>query len=225
MINTIIFDIDGTLLNGEIAVYKSMFQTIKELEGKEYKLEDHPFVVGQDYEESLAQFGVKDIEAAMKRWNELYMSMVKEIVLFDGIEELLKALKKEGYTLGVVTSRYKYGYDEAIENHNLKGYFDYYVCADDTVNHKPDSEPMHHFLMISGKKASECLYIGDTLYDEMCARGANVAFGVVEWGALSLEGFRTNIIFRKPQDVLLWLKKLKTQYKILRRKRWISRKN
>ncbi|MCX5773781.1 MAG: HAD family hydrolase [Fusobacteria bacterium] len=217
MINTIIFDIDGTLLNGEIAVYKSMFQTIKEFDGKEYAPENSHFVIGQSYEESLAYFGVKDIEGAMKRWLELYMSSVNEIVLFDGIEELLKTLKKEGYTLGVVTSRYKYGYDEAIEGHNLIGYFDFYVCADDTLQLKPSSDPMHHFLTISGKRASECIYIGDTLYDEMCAHGANVTFAVAKWGAMSVAEFRTKIFLKEPKDLLLWLKINITQNKSRRR--------
>jgi len=207
MINTIIFDIEGTLLDTEEVVYQSMFQTIKEIKGEEYSLEAFPFVLGQDFEESLAFFGVEDIESAMKRWLELYVSMADKIVLFDGIEELLKTLQKEGYTLGIITSRYKYGYDEAIDGHNLQEYFDYYVCADDTVNQKPDSEPMYHFLRLSGKKASECLYIGDTLYDEMCAYDANVAFAVADWGALNSDMFRTNNILYHPLDLIKWLKR------------------
>ena len=72
------------------------------------------------------------------------------------------------------------------------------VCADDTVRHKPDSEPLLYYLEQTGCQGDELLYIGDSVYDRQCAAGAGTAFGLAGWGAQP--GVSAPLIFSTPQQ-------------------------
>ena len=76
--------------------------------------------------------------------------------------------------------------------------FDCVVCADDTVRHKPDSEPLLYYLEQTGCQGDELLYIGDSVYDRQCAAGAGTAFGLAGWGAQP--GVSAPLIFSTPQQ-------------------------
>ena len=56
------------------------------------------------------------------------------------------------------------------------------ICADDTAEHKPEPGPLLKYMERTGAKPSEVLYVGDTVYDMQCARGAGVDFALARWG-------------------------------------------
>jgi len=52
-------------------------------------------------------------------------------------------------------------------------------------------------------QSEEALYIGDSIYDYECAKGASVDFGVALWGAKSAEDFKEAAhLFEKPKNIL-----------------------
>jgi phosphoglycolate phosphatase-like HAD superfamily hydrolase len=53
-----------------------------------------------------------------------------------------------------------------------------------------------------GVAENEAIYIGDSIYDNQCARNAAVAFGLAEWGSHTSEGFEADHIFKTPSDIL-----------------------
>ena len=53
-----------------------------------------------------------------------------------------------------------------------------------------------------GVSENEAIYIGDSIYDNQCARNAAVAFGLAEWGSHTAEGFDADHIFKTPSDIL-----------------------
>ena len=53
-----------------------------------------------------------------------------------------------------------------------------------------------------GVSENEAIYIGDSIYDNQCARNAEVAFGLAEWGSHTSEGFDADHIFKTPSDIL-----------------------
>ena len=56
------------------------------------------------------------------------------------------------------------------------------ICADDTAEHKPKPGPLLKYMEYTGARPSEVLYVGDTVYDMQCARGAGVDFALARWG-------------------------------------------
>ena len=140
-------------------------------------------------------FGIPSFQAAemiypqapsyfLEVWEEHYNSMRGYSHFFEGAVELLHRLKADGKKIGIVTSRALY------ELHNdpifspVLGLFDIVVTSADSDRYKPDPAPTFAYLAKAGVSAADCLYVGDTIFDSKCARGAGVDFALVDWSGL-----------------------------------------
>lgn len=201
MINTVIFDIDGTLLDTEYAVLSSLQDTIVELKGKKMELAELTFALGIPGEVSLQQLEIEDVDEGNAIWNNNLLKYSHTIKLFDGIESIIKELKLQGYKLGVITSKNRKEYKNDFVPFGLDAYFDTVVCVEDSTRPKPFPDPMFRYLELSNTKQEEAIYIGDTAYDMLCASDANVKFGLALWGCHSLKNIRADYYFNSPKDI------------------------
>jgi HAD superfamily hydrolase (TIGR01549 family) len=199
---TIIFDVDGTLIDTEKAVLGSLQKMLKEDYGKLIPLEDLSFVLGIPGSRSLPQLEITDIERANERWNYFMKDFFHSIGVFDGMKEVLKTLNDRNLVQGIVTSKTNEEITSDFEPFGLSGYMTYMVCADDTEKHKPHPDPLLKFLEISGTDPQTSIYIGDTVYDYECARDAGIDFGLALWGCKHTEGIYATYNFEKPRDLL-----------------------
>ena len=110
----------------------------------------------------------------------------KEVSLFPGVKEMLARLEKEGYKLGLTTSRIKETTLRALDLLGIKQYFGCIITADDCTEHKPD--PMPALMTLEGLGESgnvdRAVMIGDTINDMGCARNAGVRYVMVGWSSL-----------------------------------------
>jgi HAD superfamily hydrolase (TIGR01549 family) len=199
---TVIFDIDGTLIDTEQAVLRGLKSMLKTDYGKELSLKELEFAFGLPGSDSLPQFGIQDVPKANLRWNFFFQQYFHTASVFAGIRELLIALKENRMTTGIVTSKTQNEFKNEFAPFGLSGFFDFVVCSDQTTKHKPDPEPMLKFLEISGARPEDSIYIGDTIYDCRCAQGAGVSFGLAGWGCKHPETIPADYIFHSPTDIL-----------------------
>lgn len=206
MYTTIIFDVDGTLIDTEMAVLSSLQTLLKADYNQEYAMEDLRFVLGIPGADALHQLGISDIEHANDRWNDFMKDYFGSIHVFRGIHELLQGLNSNDINLGIVTSKTR---EELIHDFipfGLSKYLAHMVCADDTVRHKPHPEPLLKFIEISNAELNTAIYIGDTRYDYECAREAGIDFGLALWGCNAHEGIHAKYRFEQPQDIMKYIK-------------------
>ncbi len=202
MIKSVIFDIDGTLLDTEYAILNSLRDTIWELKDENVELSDLTFALGIPGEIALKQLGITDTQNGSIVWNACLANYSHTIRLFDGVADTLKELKIRGYKLGVITSKSSQEYKADFSPLGLDGYFDTVICASDSNRPKPFPDPMLKYLELSGTKKDEAIYIGDTSYDMQCASTAGVSFGLALWGCHKLNGIRADYYFNHPADIL-----------------------
>ena len=202
MYQCIIFDVDGTLIDTEISVKKSLQKVLSEETQKEYSLTDLDFILGIPGHIALEKFGVKNIKEVNRRWNEYMTDYKNQVTVFDGIEKILQKIKEKSIKTGIVTSKTRNELRDDFIPFGLMKYLDFYVCADDTINHKPNPDPILKFLEISGISADQAIYIGDTIYDYKAANAANVKFALALWGAKNSDGFGGSILIEKPENIL-----------------------
>ncbi|MFD0589409.1 HAD family hydrolase [Paenibacillus sp. GCM10027627] len=202
MYDTIIFDVDGTLIDTEKAVLGSLQKMLKIDYGRHAELVDLSFVLGIPGVKSLPQLGIDDINEANDRWNFFMKDFFSSIEVFDGIFDVVSDLQNRNISQGIVTSKTNVELRDDFEPFGLINYLSHIVCADDTKKHKPNPEPLLKFLEISDAKPERSIYIGDTIYDYECARDAGIDFGLALWGCKNPEKINSKYKFERPQDII-----------------------
>ncbi|MFZ7945975.1 HAD family hydrolase [Neobacillus sp. 19] len=202
MYNTIIFDVDGTLIDTEKAVLGSLQKVLRTDYDKVVPLEDLYFVLGIPGAKSLPQLGIRDIDRANERWNYYMKDFFHSIEVFSGIKDVLETLKGRDIVQGIVTSKTNEELINDFVPFGLSSYMTHTVCADDTERHKPNPEPILKFLEISGADQKKSIYIGDTVYDYECARDAGIDFGLALWGCKNHQNIQAKYKFKRPQDII-----------------------
>lgn len=178
----IIFDIDGTLVDTANTSVLSFQKTLKDILGMDLSYEETYPYFGIPSHRVLEMLPFKDKHQALEIWEANFRALFHLIKPFDGIINLLKNLKEAGYHIGVVSSRSKAEFDF---DHNLKEmlpYFEEKICAEDSILHKPNPDPLLEYIHRTGAKKEECIYIGDTDYDYLCAKNAGIKFALAQWG-------------------------------------------
>ncbi|MBX4267639.1 HAD family hydrolase [Clostridium estertheticum] len=202
MYNYIIFDVDGTLLDTEIAVLSSLQKLLSEELNKNYSFEELKFALGIPGEVALNKLGITNILECSEKWNVYLKEYFHHVKIFDDIKESLVKLNEMGVSIGIVTSKTKEEFLNDFVPFGLSNYFKLVVCADDTEKHKPNPEPLLKFIELSEVDKSKTIYIGDTKYDLDCALGAGIDFALALWGAKSSIGIDANYILENPKQIL-----------------------
>lgn len=203
MYKSIIFDVDGTLVDTEKLLFTTLQKVVKDELNKDSELEELVSLFGLTNEIILEKLGIKDIERAVGKWRGYIKNDFHFIKLFDGIKTTLNRLYDLNIYTGIVTSRSKQEVIEDLYPLNLNKYMKTIISSDKTTKHKPDPEPILKFIEESKIDPSTAIYIGDTKYDMKCANSAGIDFALAGWGAKSVEGIdKASYMLKKPSDIL-----------------------
>lgn len=118
---------------------------------------------------------------------------------------LLEHLSKEGYKIGVVSTKLKESVLMGLELFKLDDYVKVIVGLDDVSNSKPDPEGIIKACKLLNHTQDECIYIGDTPTDIKAAQNA----GVYSIGYIFDEDRKQSLIDSKPNTVINDLLELK----------------
>ncbi|MFD0712545.1 HAD family hydrolase [Paenibacillus sp. GCM10027626] len=199
----VVFDVDGTLIDTEKAITQSLIKTVRDMRGIEVGYERMAEEFGTPSSHTFAKFGIDDLnmENAMSKMSQYFAEHHEQISIFPEIESVLATLTLGDLHLGIVTSKTRTQFHHEFTPHGLKRYFPVAICADDTKRHKPYSDPLLKYLEIADLDPSEVLYIGDSVYDMECAKGAGVDFGLAVWGAVNKQ-LPADHVFLRPYDIV-----------------------
>ncbi len=198
----IIFDIDGTMLNTETADMLATQETFFQLAGEKRELDEFRFSFGIPNSVVFPRLGIEDVEKASLIWADNYRKYHSSLRLFDGIEEVLKELKKRRYILGIVTSKSRREFSADFATFGLEHLFGTVICVDDSPRPKPHPDPILEYLERSDAKKPETVYIGDTVYDEQCAHSAGIDFALAVWGTHNREEIKADYFLETPLEIL-----------------------
>ena len=197
----IVFDIDGTLIDTEYAVLRSLQETVRVLSGREIPYSELTFALGITGADALKKLDSKNISYAAELWNKNMRKYADTVKVFDGITELLKNLLRLDCEMGIVTSKTREEFKQDFSHFNISHYFKTIVCADDTQRHKPNAAPLLKYLEISKADCRQTLYIGDSKYDSMCAENAGIDFALAVWGSRQTS-IKADYFLKNPMDLL-----------------------
>ena len=198
-----VFDIDGTLIDTERTGVLSLVKTVRELLGVEIPYEEAYGYFGIPSAKVAPLLGYADAERFGARWEEYFVELMHLMKPFEGVEEVLAAVKSAGRTTGCVTSRNRYELEKDVHMRGLMKYIDHVVCAEDSEEHTPSPAPMLAYMAkAGGASPAECIYIGDTMHDFQCADGAGCDFALADWQGRGLQGIPSRYHFTSVREIL-----------------------
>lgn len=187
-IKTVLFDLDGTLLDTNDMIIKSFKHTYKTHLNKD--VEDQEIIknFGEILMTTLKREFPHCHEEALKTYRGFQVeNFHKLLTIHSGVKEGIKTLYNKGYKLGVVTSRIRESAVMGLDHFDLTDYFGCLITADSTDKHKPDPTSAYMALESLGGSSKETVFVGDSPYDVLCAKNAGMVSVVVSWSALPKE--------------------------------------
>ncbi|HCL03116.1 MAG TPA: HAD family hydrolase [Lachnoclostridium phytofermentans] len=213
-IKTVIFDLDGTLLNTLEDLQSSVNATLSTYGYPERSLEEVRQFVGNGVARlmELAVPEQLDSEKSKEVLDNFKLHYAKncnnKTKPYDGILTLLSDLKNQGYRLAIVSNKF----DAAVKDLNqlyFSNFIEIAIGQREGVRKKPYPDTVNIALKELGSCAEEALYIGDSEVDIETAKNASLRMISVDWGFRKREELIQNgakIIVEKPEDILAYLK-------------------
>lgn len=186
-IQTVLFDLDGTIVDTNELIIQSFLHALQGVVAPEFGREHIIPSMGMPLSVQLQLFsGKEDVVELTRLYREFNLQKHDEMVaLFEGVAEVVHALHQAGIKLGVVTTKMRLTTERALRLFGLYDYMESIVTIDDVENPKPHPEPVLTAIRNLGARPETTIMVGDSVVDMEAARRAG-AFAVgVAW---SLKG-------------------------------------
>ncbi|MCI5501193.1 MAG: HAD-IA family hydrolase [Lachnospiraceae bacterium] len=206
----VIFDLDGTLLNTLEDLTDAVNHVMRQFNYPEHTIEEIRSFVGNGIklliERSLPDG--KDNPEFDKIFSEfkLYYTSHCQIKTrpYDGIMELIAALKEQGYKLAIVSNKNQSAVTE-LNNIYFSDYISTAIGEKEGVRKKPAPDTVIKALSELGISSDDAVYVGDSDVDRETAENSNMDCISVTWGFRDrklLESLNPYAIIDKPAELL-----------------------
>ncbi|MGN0813511.1 MAG: HAD family hydrolase [Candidatus Coproplasma sp.] len=187
MFKTVIFDLDGTLLDTSMDIQKVLNNTLIHFNLPRISLEKTVEYVGNGakllIERAIPQSAMDNFEQIYAHYAKNFAACDNELTcLYPGEEEVLLNLKKAGIKLALVTNKPQDATEGVYEKHLKRFDFDFVAGNSLSFPLKPDPALALYAAKSTGARAEECLFVGDGETDVQTAINAKMEHLSVLWG-------------------------------------------
>lgn len=207
-----LFDCDGTLVDGQAGVINAMETAFSGAGLPSPKRHLIRRAVGLSLPQAIRMLAPELPEELRQELDRSYRDAFRSAresgalvePLYDGIAELVAALSRAGWLLGVATGKSRRGLDHCLAMHGLSAHF----CTLQTADHhpsKPHPAMVETALAESGADRDATVMIGDTQFDMAMAVNAGVRAIGVDWGYHTADELRdagAEAIARNPAHLM-----------------------
>lgn len=216
---TVIFDLDGTLLNTIADLGEACNYALTVCGLPVHQPEEYPRLVGNGVRKLIERALPED-----QRNEDTIDRVVKPFIAFydkhnfchtqpyEGIPELLTELRKRGCCTAVASNKYHTA-TQAIVRHFFPDMFDAVFGEREGVERKPHPQIVLDILtqietQYGSTSTSDILYVGDSLVDRDTAKNAGIPFVACSWGFVprdTLLAAGVDRIIDSPEQLLSFL--------------------
>ncbi len=174
--DTVLFDLDGTLLNTRELINRSFVHTFEHFR-PDHVLTDEELdsFFGPSLRQTFSRYSTdeQEIEEMIQYYREFNVSSHDEMVTaFPGAKSLIRTLARKGYKLGVVSSKKTDLVEHGLEIFGMRDKIKVIIGEEDVKNPKPDPEGILEAMRILDSK--KALYVGDGVGDIEAGKNAGI---------------------------------------------------
>jgi len=193
---TILFDLDGTLVNTAPDLMRAHNYVMKKYGYDERKLSDIKKLAGRGSKVMLTRsmHDMAELSGKIKKTDDIVEKMTKEFIDFyskniakestlkNGVLDFLAWCKKKSILMGVCTNKQEHLSVDLLKKIKIYHFFDY-IAGGNTFNHnKPDPRHLTDIIEIVGGDINKTLMIGDSETDSNASKAANIPFILIKDG-------------------------------------------
>ena len=208
--DTIIFDLDGTILDTLEDLKNSVNHALSSNNLPERSLAEVRSFVGNGIRLLMELSVPVDTDSALlDKCFDSFRVHYKENSAnntkpYEGVAELLNQLKSKGYKLAVVSNKADFAVQTLVADY-FDGIFDYAVGEREGIRRKPCPDSVNDALLHLASDKNSAVYVGDSEVDVETARNAAIPCVAVTWGFRDksvLEGLSPEYIIDKPSQLM-----------------------
>ncbi len=212
----VIFDLDGTLSDSIHSIKYCADRAVAPFGYGPFSVEQYQYFVGDGaanlIKRALIAGGDRELahfDKAFALYKEIFREhCMYEVKPYEGIRELLAALKDRGIKIAVLSNKPHVETVNVIETLFGKGYFDEIQGQKEQVAIKPSPEGALQILERLRLKAGDILYLGDTATDMKTGKSTGAFTLGALWGfreRKELEEGGADAIIERPEELLRYL--------------------
>ena len=187
MIHSVIFDLDGTLLNTLTDLSNSVNYALRSHHLPERPLTEVRQFLGNGIRNLMLQAvgdnaSTEEFEQVFQSFRTHYMEHCLDFTApYPGIMHLLEQLKERGIKMAIVSNKLQPAVQELSERF-FKGYITSAIGESETVRRKPNPDAVLKALEQLGATPKEAIYVGDSEVDLTTSINAKMPCALVCWG-------------------------------------------
>lgn len=203
MIRYVLFDFDGTLVDSLNVVIELYNQLADNYHAKKIEQKDIEHLKGLSIMEraKFLDFKLYKIPLLALDIYKLYKHSIKNLILFDGIKELLEQLHACGIQLAIVSTNSEQNIRECLQQNQIE-VIDEIICSNNMFG---KNEDIKKFLKTHKLKESEVIYAGDEARDIIAGKKSGVKVIWVSWGYDQIDNAKKeqpNYIVNEPHEII-----------------------
>ena len=193
---TVLFDLDGTLVDSGVGVTNSVAYALQKFGIEPPPRQELFKFIGPPLTQSFKEFcgfDEENVSLAIKYYREYYSEKgILECTMYDGVPQLLKSLKRKGYSLALATSKPEIYAVQVVKNKGIFSYFDFIGAATTDEKTRATKEAVIEYTlsMCGERDRSKIIMVGDRHFD---INGAK-AFGLDSVGVTFGYGDRVELL-------------------------------
>ncbi|GAB3721700.1 HAD family hydrolase [Flavobacterium koreense] len=181
MIKTVIFDMDGVIVDTEPVHHYAYNEHFKQL-NIEITPEIYASFTGNStkniFEKLKAHFNLEQevqtlVETKRNLFNDAF-DKKEDLYLLDGVEDLIKELHQNGMQLVLASSSAKVTINRIFNRFDLHQYFTHIVSGEDFPKSKPHPAIFEHAAFLSETPRENCIVIEDSTNGILAAKAAGI---------------------------------------------------
>ena len=193
---TILFDLDGTLVNTAPDLMRAHNFVMKKYGYEERELSDIKKLAGRGSKVMLkkSMHAIAELSGKVEKTDDVVEKMtidfvdyyskniVKDSTLKTGVLDFLSWCKNKKISMGVCTNKQEHLSVDLLKKIKIYDFFDY-VSGGNTFKHnKPNPKHLTDTIEIIGGDVNKCIMVGDSETDSNAAKAANIPFILIEDG-------------------------------------------
>jgi pyrophosphatase PpaX len=183
---TILFDLDGTLIDSIELILNSARYAFEKLERDCPPDEEWLSGVGIPLFTMFRRYARDEavcaaLIAAYREYQLVHHDRL--IKSYDRVTETVEILKNRGHDIGIVTSKSEALALRGLAHVGLARHMDTIVGCDSSTRHKPDPEPVRIALHRLDVSPEHAIFVGDSVHDVLAGNAAGVHTAAALWGA------------------------------------------